>query len=72
MYHFWDENYLKSMNKISKVSVPYTNQTVVGAGEIIGKIVHELQPARGDQTTCEGLLDKTNYHKADCTKLFHT
>ena len=29
-----------------------------------GKIVvHELEPARGDQTACEGLVDKTNYLK---------
>ena len=26
---------------------------------------HELEPAHGDQTACEGLVDKTNYCKAD-------
>ena len=60
-----------TMNKISKFQC-HTNQIVVDVGDIIGKIIHELQLARGDQTACEGLLDKTNYHKADCTKLFHT
>ena len=52
-----------------------SNQIVVDVGEIIGKIVvHELEPVHGDQTTCEGLVDKTNYHKVnwDCTELFHT
>ena len=24
-------------------------------------VVLELEPAHGDQTTCEGLIDKTNY-----------
>ena len=28
-------------------------------------VVHELEPAHGDQTACEGLVDKTNYRKAD-------
>ena len=39
-----------------------------------GKIVHELEPAHGDQTACEGLVDKTDYRKADldCSELFHT
>ena len=32
-------------------------------------VVHELEPARGDQIACEGLVDKTNYHKADCSEL---
>ena len=27
--------------------------------------VHELEPAHGDQTACEGLVDKTNYLKTD-------
>ena len=37
-------------------------------------VVHELEPAHGGQTACEGLVDKTNYRKADwdCSALFHT
>ena len=49
---------------------------VLRVGDIIqGKIVvHELEPAHGDQTACEGLVDKTSYCKADwdCCELFHT
>jgi len=26
--------------------------------------IYELEPAYGDQTACEGLVDKTNFHKA--------
>ena len=35
---------------------------VLNQGKIV---VHELEPAHGDQTACEGLVDKTNYCKAD-------
>ena len=35
---------------------------VLNQGKIV---VHELEPAHGDQTACEGLDDNTNYHKAD-------
>ena len=44
---------------------------VLNQGKIV---VHELEPAHGDQTACEGLVDKTNYCKADwdCSELFHT
>ena len=36
-------------------------------------VVHELEPAHGDQTACEGLIDKTTYRKVDwdCSELFH-
>ena len=44
---------------------------VLNQGKIV---VHELEPAHGDQTTCEGLVDKINYCKADWdhSELFHT
>ena len=36
-----------------------------------GKIaVHELEPDHGDQTACEGLVDKTNYRKADSVNFY--
>ena len=28
-------------------------------------VIHELEPAYGEQIACAGLVDKTNYHKAD-------
>ena len=34
--------------------------------------VHELEPAYGDHTAFEGLVDITTYHKADCFALFNT
>ena len=53
------------MNKISNF-LCYTNQIVLLLVLNQGKIVvHELEPAHGDQTACEGLVDKTNYCKAD-------
>ena len=33
---------------------------VLNQGKIV---VHELEPAHGEQTACEGLVDKTNYHQ---------
>ena len=44
---------------------------VLNQGKVV---VHELEPAHGDQTACEGLVDKTNYLKTDwdCSKLLHT
>ena len=32
---------------------------------LVTSVVHELELAHGDQTACEDLVDKTNYHKAD-------
>ena len=34
--------------------------------------LHELEPAHGDQTASQGLVDKTTYHKADwdCSELY--
>ena len=79
MYHFWVLELLKisvlTRNKISKFQC-YTNQIVADVGDLNqGKIdVHELEPTHGDQTACESLVNKTNYHKADwnCSELFHT
>ena len=44
---------------------------VLNQGKIV---VHELEAAHGDHTTCECLVDKTNYCKVDwdCSELFHT
>ena len=44
---------------------------VLNQGKIV---VHELESAHGDQTASEGLVDKTNYRKADwdCSEFFHT